>query len=100
MRLELLDDKTILTLEGTMDARACSSLHEKLTEALATNMPTCVHVQNVERIDTTCVQLLVSAKLSFSEAGVAFSIQEPSEKMIQQITSIGLEKYLNIDVGA
>lgn len=96
MQIELLEEKTILTLEGVLDASLCVELKQTLLKAMEAAKPTEVVATNVARIDSTCAQVMVSAQKSFETAGIELHLLTPSEKMLENLTSINLNSYIQV----
>jgi hypothetical protein len=64
-----------VTLEGESDLRDAVGIRTALLECLECGRPTAIWLEAVETVDLTLLQLIESARLTFSSAGVPLSVK-------------------------
>lgn len=100
---ELRDGHQHLGFPSSLDLRATKPLKVALGEALERTLPIVIDVGAVERLSTTCAQLLVAFELAARSAGVAVTFRRPSTAFTTALDSLGLGPVASrwtLEVGA
>ena len=85
-------------LEADLGAKAAAGLHAAL---LARRGQTIViDASNVDHIGGGCLQLLLSAKLTWESDAQSFNLVSPSKPMIEALEFTGLDKAFSEEQGA
>ena len=85
-----------VTLPALLDGQAAEDLHRRLADRLLTGLPLVIHAQYVDRIATPCVQVLVAAARTARARGLTFSLQNPSEALVDTVVQLGLQHELAV----
>lgn len=99
MHLKILKTKCTLDLGTCADAYKSEEMKECLINALNEQKPLTINGKEIERIDTVCAQILVSAKNSFDKAGQNLEVVNMSDSMTKSLSYIGLDTYFNVSAG-
>ena len=81
---------TVIQLEGVMSIAKVEGLHQQLEDAFRNSQATQIVATDVERIDTSVVQVLVSFKNAMTESGIKVD-WELNELVSRSIELLGLE---------
>jgi chemotaxis protein CheX len=82
------DDNFALTLPASLPGETATHVADLLLSARSN--PLTVDASAVERIDTPCLQVLLSASRLWQEDGVAMTISAQSEVFTDNLTTLGL----------
>ena len=78
-----------LELDPRLDLEACALLHQKLLEAHDTGGHLVIDAGRVERLCSSALQVLVSAKVSFSASHQGLNIINPSPAFEAALSDFG-----------
>lgn len=87
-----------LVLDADLGAKAAPRLHAALLERRG--QPVVVDASKVGHIGGGCLQLLLSAKLTWESDKQSFSLVSPSQQMLQALEFTGLNNALLQEKGA
>lgn len=79
-----------LKLPSVLDMLAAEGLREALKETLVLGGPLAIDASQVDRMSTPCIQVLVAGGRAMADAGVAFTIEQPSEAFMNGFYDLGL----------
>lgn len=91
-----MSDKTtenILKLPEAAGLTFADTLKHRCDEAIATGAGLTIDASETQRIGTPCIQVLVSAALSFEKAGGALTVANPSEAFNETVSALGLTQF-------
>ena len=89
-------DENIFELQSVQDISAVADLHEELKK-LFKHEKVVLDVENVERIDTTSLQLLYAFIQEAKVNNVEVAWRSPSEAMTNSARLLGMEEALQLD---
>ena len=89
------DKSTCVELSGRLTIMRAAELHRMLVERLAQGGTIVVDGAQVEEIDTSILQLLVSLWRTSSERGIECSWQGASDVLKKTAARIGVAEYLH-----
>jgi anti-anti-sigma regulatory factor len=91
-----MDSSTLasLKLPAIADRVACDSIKIALQQALASGQNLNVDGADVQSIGTPCLQLLLSGRATFQNSGLMLGLVNPSERMTQVVSLLGLSGTL------
>ncbi|PTW55052.1 chemotaxis protein CheX [Breoghania corrubedonensis] len=84
----------IINLPEHLDIEAASDLKATLTAEDGGDRAVCVNAQQVSRVGTACIQVLLSAGRSLSTEGRTFTINAPSPAFLAACADLGLVEEL------
>jgi chemotaxis protein CheX len=87
---DLSDGHQRLGLPASLDLRATKPLKVALGEALERNLPIVIDAGSVERVSTTCAQVVVAFEMAARRAGVAVTFRRPSVAFSAAFQNLGL----------
>ena len=85
-----------ISCENVMDISIASEFYEKLKKTLEMNVPITIEAENVERADTSILQILYSFFLEASIRGIEVSWSNPSERLRLSARLIGVDDVLRL----
>ncbi len=85
-----------ITCEEIMDISIASEFYKKLKKSLEMNSPITIEAENVERADTSILQILYAFFLEASIRGIDVSWSNPSEKLRLSARLIGVDDVLRL----
>jgi chemotaxis protein CheX len=80
-------DTAVLSLAPILDLQAAEPLRAELM--VLRGRPLSVDASQVSRLGGLCLQVLISARKTWAEDGLALSVDEPSEAFTEQLASFG-----------
>lgn len=83
-------------LEKFSDISKAESLHEKLESYLNDGVSVTIDASQVERIDTSSMQVLLSLFSSMEKQHMQASINNPSETFIKAASLLGVSEFLRL----
>lgn len=87
----------VVRLDKNSGIAAAEELGRKLEESFQQASPTSVDASEVERVDTTTMQLLYSFVRSMAELGMDVSIVQPSESFCEGANRLGFRELFKLD---
>lgn len=79
-----------LKLDSVLDLRAAAPLAEQLGKLRGAKVA--VNASDVERVGAQCVQVLLSAKKTWDDAGDSFALTNPSDAFLEGLDVLGLSQ--------
>lgn len=92
-----MGDSAILKLEKNSGIAVAEALGSKLEEYFAAGGPMTIDASEVERVDTSVIQLIYSFITSMTSSGVKVSIVQPSDVFKESVILLGFASYLGIE---
>lgn len=89
----------IINLPSVVDITSAQTLYQDLTHASHAHKLV-IHAENVQRITSPGVQLLLAAEKSLSASGGSLSVVSPSDAFKQTLVDLGLDSQLKKWSGA
>lgn len=86
-----------LRLAALLDLTAANALHRQLQDVAEHGGPLCIEGEDVERVSTPCLQLLVAAAIGARAHGQAFQMIAPSAVLANAIADLGLAHVLGME---
>ncbi len=87
----------ILKLPEVADLTFAHTLKQRCEKALAAGSGLSVDAGETQRIGTPCLQVLVSASVSFEKAGgAAFAVTNPSGAFADTVSTLGLSQFFKL----
>ncbi len=90
-------DGSVLKLEKNSGIAVAESLGHALEQFYSAGAPTTIDASEVERIDTSVIQLLYSFTQSMKSSGVRVSIDSPSDVFRESVVRLGFASYLGLE---
>ena len=84
-----------LKLPATFDLASADELHEACLEAVATQDSFHLEGQDVEKVSTACLQILVAADRKLENGGGAIVLEDPSQTLSDALRDLGMNGYLD-----
>ena len=84
------DGSNVLALPAVLDLGTAQALRDRFLEACSASEPVVVNAEQVERIGTPAVQVLLSAARTLAVDGRGFSMQRPSQGLCTAFEDLGL----------
>jgi len=78
----------ILTLPPALDLRAAGALVTNFNAARGNHVT--IDASKVEKIGTQCVQVLLSAQVTWARDGVPLALANPSEAFLESLDILGI----------
>ena len=100
---QLSDAHQHLGLPSSLDLRATKPLKSALGQALERMLPIVIDLGSVERVSTTCAQVLVAFETAAQRADLAVTFRRPSAAFSAAFQSLGLGSVVsrwNLEGGA
>lgn len=88
--------ESVVKLEGAMTIAKAEALYSELEDLFRNATPTKLAAQDVSRIDTSVLQLLVSFMNSMKSGGVSVEWDGVSDELLAGAKMLGLEQDLNL----
>ena len=96
----MADTKTVEQLEFTLsrelDLLAAEALKNDLLALLHKDGNLLINGDEVERVATPCIEVLVAAAAAFDEMGRSFKIAEPSPSLCDSFEAVGLADRIEL----
>lgn len=83
-------------LEKFSDISKAESLHEKLESYLNDGVNVSIDASQVERIDTSAMQVLLSLFATMEKQHMQYSISNPSEPFVKAASLLGVSEFLQL----
>lgn len=83
-----------LALPEILDLSAAEPLKTALEKALAGGRSFKLNAKNVERLSTPCIQILIAAERAMKDAGISFTLTNPSDAFIETFNDLGVFSHL------
>ena len=83
-------------LEKFADISKAEALHEKLESYLNDGVNITIDASQVERIDTSVLQVLLSVFSSTEKQHLATTIKDPSETFLKAASILGVSDFLRV----
>jgi len=90
------DSKVVITCEPYMDISDAVNIHKELQNALDSGQEVEIKASEVERIDTSVLQLFYGFIKEAQTRGIAIKWKEVSEPVKTSATNLGITKHLGI----
>lgn len=84
-------------LEKISDISKSEVIHEKLESFLNSGMDIWIDASEVERIDTSILQMLISLGTSLDKQHLGAPIINPSDSFLSIVKLMGMAEYLKIE---
>lgn len=94
MNIKELKTKVKITLPSVLDAHKAEELYTAMMESTALKKNIEITADEIERIDTLCVQILLATQQNCLDQNIDFHIKNPSKKMAKTLNVLGLEQHL------
>ncbi len=92
-----MSGRSVVKLDRNSGIAAAEELGRRLEESFQNGAPTSIDASEVERVDTTTVQLLYSFMRSMSELGMDVSIVQPSESFVVGAQRLGFTELFKLE---
>lgn len=87
---DISDGRQQLGFPPSLDLKATKPLKEALGQALERSLPIVIDAADVQRLSTTCAQLLVAFDKAARQAGTSVTIRRPSAAFSSAFEILGL----------
>jgi anti-anti-sigma regulatory factor len=84
------------SLAPTLDMRAARELKRSLEQLYSLGRPCVVDAQEVTRISTGCIQILITFFQAMSEAKLSLTLRQPSRALLECVRQLGLSHYFDL----
>lgn len=88
--------KSSLSLGKTLDISAVSGLQERMLKALEKADELELKANNVERVDTAGLQLVLCLRRELMQRGGDVAWKKPSDKIVETARLLGLDSVLGL----
>lgn len=82
-----MPESAVLSLAPILDLQAAEPLRAELM--VLRGRPLSIDASQVSRLGGLCLQVLISARKTWTEDGLPLSVDEPSEAFTEQLASFG-----------
>lgn len=89
--------ENVVTLEGVLSIAKAEALHHELEDAFREAQVTRIEAKEVERVDTSVMQTLVSFVVAMKEANVQVTWGEVSEEFLAAAQLLGVKPFLALE---
>ena len=86
-------EEALFVLPSSLDLVAAGPLCRQLQERLLSGASLLLDASGVDRVSTPCLQVLVSARQSAEARGMRFELRDPSPRLIEAFTDLGLRRF-------
>lgn len=84
-----------LKLPATLDLAAAEDFHAACLEAAAAQGDFHLEGQDVAKVSTACLQILVATDRKLEEGGGSIVIEDPSQTLSDALLDLGMNSYLD-----
>jgi anti-anti-sigma regulatory factor len=92
-----MSSRSVVKLDRNSGITIAEDLGRRLEESFQKGDPTSIDASEVERVDTTTVQLLYSFIQSMSELGMDVAIVQPSESFLAGAQRLGFTELFKLE---
>lgn len=93
---KVVDKPEVVKLPAILDITSAHDLLDTLREAVAEHSAVRLSGEKVTRITTPCIQVLLSASKTLSEAGGKLTVEAPSAAFTEAMNDLGLANQLQV----
>lgn len=94
VEITVAGNEIAIGLPSVLDLASADGLLAACREAVSLRKKTVFQAGAVERLSTPCAQVLLAAGKAFREAGVPFSLHQPTEALVEGFSDLGLFSIL------
>jgi len=85
-----------ITLSRELDLLAAEGLKNDLVRLLQQDGDLVIKGDEVERVSTPCIEILVAAAAAFNDGGRGFELQSPSPSLCDSFEAVGLADRIEL----
>lgn len=87
-------DNVVIGLVSILDMSVADDLLSQLRESVAGHKNLSLNAQNVERLSTPCVQIMLAAATEIENKGGRFTVENASKGFERSMRELGLSDHL------